>query len=206
MRNLLLFVFSVRVCLFLASYAGIPIDIVAVTGSIILLGWRWYYLKINPSDMLKKTPWHILVFAFGMYVVIYGLNNIGLTDILVDFFRPMVAGDLLNGSLMMGGLVTVMSTLFNNHPALMIGTLTLSEMHLDPLTLKIAYLASVVGSDLGSLLLPIGTLASLIWLHILKQYKVKISWKDYCKVTFIAIPPALLFTLVCLAYWVNWIF
>jgi arsenical pump membrane protein len=206
MRNILLFVFMVRISLFIASYFGIPVSIVAVLGSTILLTWRWYYLKISPADMVKKTPWHILVFAFGMYVIIYGLNNIGLTHMLVSFLKPIASGDLLNGSLLMGGLVTILSTLVNNHPALMIGTITLTGMELDPLTLKVTYLASVVGSDLGALLLPIGTLASLIWLHILKQNKVKVSWKDYCKVTFLTIPPALIFTLVCLAYWVYWIY
>jgi len=206
MRNLLLFVFSIRVSLFVASYLHIPIEIVAVFGSAVLLIWRWYYLKITPVDMLKKTPWHILVFAFGMYVIIYGLHNIGLTEWLVRVIQPMIAGDLLNASLTMGGLLSIMSIFFNNHPALMVGTLTLTSMHLDPLTLKIAYLASVIGSDLGSLLLPIGTLASLIWLHILRQHRVKISWKDYVKVTIIAIPASVLFTLVCLAFWVDWIY
>ncbi|MFC4768412.1 arsenic transporter [Effusibacillus consociatus] len=206
MRNILLFVLAVRVSLFVASYLGIPIELVAILGSGLLLGWRWVYFKISPADMLKKTPWHVLVFAFSMYVIIYGLNNIGLTNWLVTFFQPLVSGNLLNASLMMGGLLTVMSTLFNNHPALMIGTLTLTHMGLDPLTLRIAYLANVIGSDIGALLLPVGTLASLIWMHILKQSNVKINWKDYMRVTFIIIPPTLLFTLVCLYYWVNWIF
>ncbi|WP_409347333.1 arsenic transporter [Paenibacillus sp. MBLB4367] len=206
MRNLLLFVFSIRVSLFVASYLHIPIEIVAVFGSAVLLLWRWYYLKVTPVDMLKKTPWHILVFAFGMYVIIYGLNNIGLTEWLVRVIQPMIHGDLLNASLMMGGLLSVMSIFFNNHPALMIGTLTLTSMHLDPLTLKIAYLASVIGSDVGSLLLPIGTLASLIWLHILRQHHVKVAWKDYVKVTIIAIPASVVFTLVCLAFWVDWLY
>ncbi|OPH57584.1 arsenic transporter [Paenibacillus ferrarius] len=206
MTNILLFVFMVRVSLFAASYLGIPVSIVAVSGSSVLLLWRWLYLRISPADMLKKTPWHILIFAFGMYVIIYGLNNIGLAEMLVRYLKPLASGDMLNSSLLMGGLVTVMSTLVNNHPALMIGTITLTGMALDPLTLKVTYLASVVGSDLGSLLLPIGTLASLIWLHILKENKVKVSWKEYCKVTFITIPPALIFTLVCLAFWVSWLY
>lgn len=206
MRNILLFVMIIRVALFVASYLGIPMEIVAVLGSAVLLGWRWHALRISPVDMLQKTPWHILVFAFGMYVIIYGLNNIGLTDVLVRWLQPMVAGSLLHASLLMGGLLSLMSILFNNHPALMIGTLTLTSMQLDPLTLKVAYLASVIGSDIGSLILPIGTLASLIWLHLLRTHKVKINWTEYMKVTFIAIPPTLLLTLSLLAFWVEWLY
>lgn len=206
MLYILLFVFTVRVGLFIASFVGIPVWVVAVIGSGLLLGWRWVYLNISPADMIKKTPWHILIFCFGMYVIIYGLHNIGLTERLISIFQPIVSGNLLNASLSMGSLISVMSILFNNHPALMVGTLTLTNMGLDPLTLKIAYLANVIGSDIGSLLLPIGTLASLMWMHILKQHHVKINWKDYIRVTFIAIPPTVIFTLVVLYYWVSWLF
>ncbi|UUZ87173.1 hypothetical protein LJK88_46910 [Paenibacillus sp. P26] len=111
----------------------------------------------------------MLVFAFSMYVIIYGLRNIGLTEWLIHFMQPLVAGSLLHASVMMGLLLSVLSNLFNNHPALMVGTLTLTNMGLDPLTLKIAYLAAVIGSDIGSLLLPIGTLATLMWMHIVKK-------------------------------------
>jgi arsenical pump membrane protein len=156
--------------------------------------------------MLKKTPWHILVFAFSMYVIIYGLHNIGLTNWLINFFQPLVSGSLLQASIMMGGLVSILSNLFNNHPALMVGTLTLTNMEMDPLTLKISYLASVIGSDIGALLLPMGTLATLLWMHLLKKGKVKITWGEYLKVTSIVIPVTVLFTLVVLAYWVSWLF
>ncbi|GIM46209.1 putative arsenical pump membrane protein [Collibacillus ludicampi] len=206
MRNILIFVFCVRVSLFIASYFHIPVSLAAVGGSLALLTWRWYRLGISPADMLKKTPWYILVFAFSMYVIIYGLHNIGLTDGLIHFLQPIVSGSLLHASIMMGILVSVLSNLFNNHPALMVGTITLTSMHLDPLTLKISYLASVIGSDVGSLLLPIGTLATLMWMHILKKGKVKITWAQYLKVTSVVIPITVLFTLLILAYWVSWIF
>jgi arsenical pump membrane protein len=205
MRNIFIFVFSVRVSLFVASYLGIPVEWVAVAGSLVLLGWRWIKMNIAPVDILRKTPWSIFVFAFSMYVLIFGLNNIGLTEKLVELFRPIVTGNLMNASLLMGGLMTVLSSIFNNHPALMIGTLTLTHMNLDPISLKIAYLANVIGSDVGSLLLPIGTLASLIWLHILRDNKVKISWKEYTRITFLVIPPTVVFTLIGLYYWVSWI-
>ncbi|HHW36453.1 MAG TPA: arsenic transporter [Bacillales bacterium] len=206
MVNILLFVFAVRVSLFVASFLSIPVSLIAVIGSLVLLGWRWVYLKIPPGDMLKKTPWYIIVFAFSMYVIIYGLNNIGLTDWLVEFMHPLVSGSLLHASVMMGVLLSVLSNLFNNHPALMIGTLTLTNLNLDLLSLKISYLASVIGSDVGSLILPMGTLATLMWMHIVRRGKVVITWWGYIKITIVVIPPAVIFTLVVLYYWVSWLF
>ncbi|HHY73396.1 MAG TPA: arsenic transporter [Bacillus bacterium] len=206
MIHVLLFVFAVRISLFIASFLSIPVSLMAVIGSLVLLGWRWAYLKIPPGDMLKKTPWYIIVFAFSMYVIIYGLNNIGLTDWLIGFMRPLVSGSLLNSSLFMGILLSVLSNLFNNHPALMIGTITLTNLNLDLLSLKISYLASVIGSDVGSLLLPMGTLATLMWMHIVKRGKVMITWWEYIRVTIVVIPPTVIFTLVVLYYWVSWLF
>ncbi|MCC2434100.1 arsenic transporter [Bacillus paranthracis] len=206
MLKVLGFVFLMRCLLFVASFLSIPIEIVAVLGSLVLLIWRWYYLRTNPVDILKKTPWHILIFAFSMYVIIYGLHNAGLTAALVQWLEPVVSQHLLYASFAMGGLVSLLSNVFNNHPALMIGTITLTEMGLDPVTLKTIYLANIIGSDIGSLLLPIGTLASLIWMYILKQNKIKVKWKDYLSVSLIVIPLTTVVTLFLLFYWVHLFF
>ncbi|MEH6944363.1 arsenic transporter [Bacillus sp. JJ722] len=206
MLKILLFVFVIRCLLFVASYISVPIELVAVLGSFVLLLWRWYHLGTNPIDILKKTPWHILIFAFSMYVIIYGLHNTGLTDLMVRLFEPIVNQGLFQASFIMGGLVSVLSNLFNNHPALMIGTITLTEMGLDPITLKTIYLANIIGSDMGSLLLPIGTLASLIWMYILRENQIKVKWKDYLNVSIIVIPISTLLTLFLLYYWVQLIF
>lgn len=205
-RNILIFVLAVRLSLFVSSYFSIPLSLMSVIGSFILLGWRWAYLKVPPNDMLKKTPWYIIAFAFSMYVIIYGLNNIGLTDMLIHIMAPLVSGSLLHTSVLMGILLTLLSNIFNNHPALMVGTITLTNMPLDAISLKVAYLANVIGSDIGALLLPMGTLATLMWMHIVRSGNVKISWSEYIRITVVIIPPTLLFTLVILYYWVTWIF
>lgn len=202
MFKILLFVLIIRCCLFIASILTIPIELIAVLGSIILLLWRWYHLRTNPVDILKKTPWPILLFAFSMYVIIYSLHNVGLTALLVQLSQPVVEKGLFQSTFLMGGIVSVLSNLFNNHPALLIGTLTLSEMNLDASTLKTMYLASIIGSDIGSLLLPIGTLASLIWMHILRQNKIKVKWKDYLQVSLIAIPATVIISLFLLYAWI----
>ncbi len=206
MFSFLAFIFLVRISLFVASYLDISVSLVAVLSSVILLVWRWILVKISPLDLLKKTPWHIFIFAFTMYVIVYGLQNIGLTDLLVNYLKPMVSDNLFNASIIMGFTLSVLSNIFNNHPALMIGTLSLTQMGLDPITMKTIYLANIIGSDMGSLLLPTGTLATLIWMHILRQNKVKVSWMEYLKVTVLVIPVTVIFTLTILYFWVDWFF
>ena len=206
MINMLIFVFIVRISLFIASFIGISVTLVAVLGSIILLIWRWIHLKVNPKDVLGKIPWHILIFAFSMYVIIFGLHNIGLTKFLIGHLQTLVNDSLLHASITMGAITALLSNIFNNHPALMISTLALTDMGLDPLIMKTVYLANIIGSDIGSLILPIGTLATLIWMHILRKNKIHISWLDYMKVTIIVIPPTLIFTLISLYLWLLLVF
>jgi arsenical pump membrane protein len=206
MIKMLIFVFVVRISLFVASFIGISVSLVAVLGSVILLIWRWIYLKISPKDVAGKIPWHILIFAFGMYVIIFGLHNIGLTNILLIYLKPLVNDSLFHASLTMGMITALLANLFNNHPALMVATLTLTQMGLDPLIIKTVYLANIIGSDMGSLILPIGTLATLIWMHILKNHKIRISWLEYIKVTIIVIPLTLIFTLISLYLWLLLVF
>ena len=87
----------------------------------------------------------------------------------------------------------------------MIGTLAITEMEVDVMTTQVAYLASVIGADIGSLLIPIGTLASLIWMHILRQYRIGITWGQYVRATFTVIPVSLLVSLISLYVWTEWL-
>ncbi len=196
----------IRAGLFIGASFGIPIEWVGIFGALLLIGYRWYRKGVVPYDIVKKTPWHIILFAFSIYVVVYGLHNIGLTALLVDLLREPISANYLNASLISGGLLTVMSNLFNNLPSVMIGTFTLTEMGLDLPMLQIAYLANIIGADIGSLITPMGTLASLIWMYLLRKNAIRISWAKYLKVTIMVIPIGLLISLLSLYIWVEWLF
>ena len=84
--------------------------------------------------------------------------------------------------------------------------MSLVGMDLDPVLMKTIYLASIIGSDIGALLLPIGTLASLLWMDILKRKKIKVSWKQYIAVTIIVIPLSTLAALLFLISWISLVF
>lgn len=196
----------VRAGLFIGASFEIPIEVIGIFGALLLIGYRWHRKGVGPYDIVKKTPWHIILFAFSIYVVVYALHNIGLTAQLVELLKGTISTNYLNACLISGSLLTVMSNLFNNLPSVMIGTFTLTEMGLDLSTLRIAYLASIIGSDIGALITPMGTLASLIWMYILRKNAIKVSWADYLKVTVMVIPIGLLISLLSLYVWVEGLF
>jgi arsenical pump membrane protein len=141
-----------------------------------------------------------------MYVLVYGLHNIGVTTLIVDSFKDYMASNRFNTIMISGILLTVLSNLFNNLPAVMIGTLSFVEMNLDLSTLQLAYLANIIGSDIGALISPMGTLATLIWMFILRKNNINISWKQYFKVTILVVPIGLMITLFALYFWTEWLF
>ncbi len=88
----------------------------------------------------------------------------------------------------------------------MIGTFTLTGMGLDIHTLHIAYLANILGADIGSLITPMGTLAFLYWMFLLRKNGIMVSWANSMKVTIMVIPIGLLISLLSLYFWVEWLF
>jgi len=196
----------IRAGLFVGASFNIPSEWIGICGALLLIGYRWYRKGVGLYDIVKKTPWHIILFAFSIYVVVYGLHNIGLTGLIVELLREPISASHLNACLISGGLLTVMSNLFNNLPSVMIGTFTLTGMELDTPTLHIAYLANILGADIGSLITPMGTLASLIWMFLLRKNGISIRWADILKVTVVVIPIGLLISLLSLYFWVEWLF
>jgi len=195
-------IISVRLSFFILSNYGIPLEWAAVIGALSMILIRWYSEGKGAADIIKKTPWHILVFAFSMYVVIYGVHNVNFTAWVIGLISKPVSDNLFNAVFIMGTLLSVMSNLFNNLPSVMLGTLAITQMGLTQEYLQVAYLANIIGSDIGSLILPSGTLASLIWMFILRTNKVPVSWSKYIGVTSLIIPVGLLVSLLSLYWWV----
>jgi len=133
------------------------------------------------------------------------MRNAGLTDWITAQVEPHIAAGGFSAIMWTGGLLTVMSNLINNLPSVMIGTIALTDMGLDGRTLQIAYLANIIGSDVGALLTPLGTLAALIWMFILKQHGIRFGWGAYIRTALLAVPAVLIVSLTTLHLWTAWI-
>ena len=198
----LIIIVATRAGFFVLTPFGISLELIGLLGASILIAFRWIRKGTGIMDVLKNTPWHIFLFAFNMYVLVYGLKNVHLNELIVSSLKGFVAQDALQATIIMGVLSTIFSNLVNNLPAVMISTMAIVDMELDPHITQIAYLANVIGSDIGALLTPIGTLATLIWMFELKKYGVKMTWGKYLKVTLIVIPIGLFVSLFSLYLWV----
>ncbi|MFC2074458.1 arsenic transporter [Campylobacterota bacterium] len=176
---------------FIGDYYQLPVSVFALGGALVFLAIATYYKATKPIMTIKTAPWQVVWFSIGLYVVVYGLKNAGLTSYLAVMIDAMVGYSNTFAVIGTGFLAAVLSSVMNNMPTIMIMDIAIAETGHTAL----AY-ANILGSNLGPKMTPIGSLATLLWLHVLEKKGVKITWGQYMKVGLIITPPVLLSALI----------
>ncbi|MBL1243454.1 MAG: arsenic transporter [Sulfurimonas sp.] len=179
---------------FIGDMYNLPISIFALGGALIFLLIANYYKAVKPLETIKNAPWQVVWFSIGLYVVVYGLKNAGLTDIIASWIVELQAQGSTVAIIGTGFLSAFISSVMNNMPTIMIMDIAID---------KVGYVgnealvyANILGSNLGPKMTPIGSLATLLWLHVLAQKGVKIGWGEYMKVGLVITPPVLFVALL----------
>jgi arsenical pump membrane protein len=184
---------------FFALGRFVPISAVAAVGAAILLATAARGKTISTVAVLKDAPWQVVIFSLGMYLVVYGLRNAGLTADLAALFDRFGGGGVWGAAYGVGVTTAVLSSIMNNMPTVLVGALAIQAAHVTPAVREAMVFANVVGCDLGPKFTPIGSLATLLWLHVLAEKGVRIGWGYYFRVGVLLTTPILLVTLGALA-------
>ena len=177
---------------------GMPISAVAGAGALVLLCVAAKGHVISTRKVIREAPWQIVVFSLGMYLVVYGLRNQGLTDHLARLLDLFASYGLWAATIGTGLLIAFLSSIMNNMPTVLVGALSIDASQAAGTVREAMIYANVIGSDLGPKFTPIGSLATLLWLHVLARKNIRITWGYYFKIGLVLTLPVLLVTLVTL--------
>jgi arsenical pump membrane protein len=177
----------------LASAARFPLSLIAVAGAFLLLigALRWKQSTLRETG--KRISWSIFGFIAGMSIVVRSIEDTGLTARFGDWLLKLSGGNSF-GSVMIGTAGAALGTnLINNIPMAVVMTSALGSMQHAPPAVQDGFLAATMfGCDLGPNLTTVGSLATVLWLLILRRQGIDVSGLDYFKVGVIVTPIMLL--------------
>ncbi len=179
---------------FIADIYHLPISLFALGGALVFLGIATKYKVVKPFETIKSAPWQVVWFSIGLYIVVYGLKNVGFTDKVASLIEYFLQYGEKTTILATGFLSAIISSIMNNLPTIMIMDLAIDKIGY--FAHKTLVYANILGANIGPKMTPIGSLSTLLWLHILEKRGVKISWKEFMKVGFIITPPVLFIALI----------
>ncbi|EAK5560595.1 arsenic transporter [Campylobacter upsaliensis] len=146
--------------------------------------------KIALKQMLKLAPLGIVAFSLGLFIVVFGVNNMGLVGLLAEGLKHCDTLPLFAQIFSVGISSSLGSSVINNLPMVMLGDLALKDSS------NALIFAHLLGCNVGAKLTPIGSLATLLWLFSLKRYGISISFLQYMLVALLIVPFVLFFGLL----------
>ncbi|MCD8545224.1 MAG: arsenic transporter [Sulfurospirillum cavolei] len=179
---------------FVGELYHVPISFIALGGALVFLAIATYFKAAKPWLTIKTAPWQVVWFSIGLYIVVYGLKNAGLTTYLTHILNELNAQGNTIAIIGTGFIAAILSAIMNNLPSVMIMDIALQDIPNSAL----AY-ANIIGCNLGPKMTPFGSLATLLWLHAMAKKGVKISFWDYSKFGLLVTPPILAVVLLSIA-------
>ncbi len=159
----------------MASAVQLPLSLVALSGAVLLLigaiGWK----QITLRQTAKRISWSIFGFIAGMFIVVRAIEDTGLTARFGNWLAAL-GTNLINNVPMAVVMISALGGIRHAGPALQHGFVA----------------ATIFGCDLGPNLTTVGSLATVLWLLILRQRDVDVSGLDYFKVGVVVTPLMLL--------------
>ena len=151
----------------------------------------WFALKRNGSvngekkgliGLAKDINWDIVLFMLSIFIVVQGLKTAGVTNLLASALTTTSKLPSVLGVFGPSMVVTVGASFMNNWPMTILGLLSIHQAAVTGPALTNLIFSNIIGNNLGPHFFPLGSLAIVMWLEIMRRKGVTISLKEYLKV------------------------
>ena len=165
----------------LEQITGFPIWIVAVSGAAITCAYA-YVVTRKAKVITSRVDAPILVFMTAVAVVAVAVRNAGLTEEVADVSRQLLNTSTEWSIIGMSFLSAVVAAFINNHSTVSLMIWVVEDLALDRSLEQAVVMASLIGADLGPKMLPVGSLAAMMWLRMLSESGIKFKLWTYVKI------------------------
>ncbi|MBV9170855.1 MAG: arsenic transporter [Chloroflexi bacterium] len=182
----------------LAAAFGWPLGRVAVTGAFLSVVIDSLVAGWDLRGLARQVPWSVLGLVAGLLLLVGGAEQANLFEPLV---RAIETASTHGANGLPGLVVTtaILANVINNLPGALVAATALSNLSsgVDRGNLVAAV---IVGVNLGPNLTTIGSLATMLWLLLLRRRGLQVSALEYVRVGGVVTVPAL--ALAAAALWV----
>ncbi|MDH3592915.1 MAG: SLC13 family permease, partial [Planctomycetota bacterium] len=161
---------------FTERVTGLATAFVAAIGAGVLLVLYRVVAGGSVPGVVRRVGWDAIAFVVGIFLVVNGLRAVGFTDTLGRVVEGSMAYGPELSHYATGFLASICSAVMNNHPAADSMALAIHDLPISDLDAHMHAYAALIGGDLGPKMLPIGSLAALLWFRILRERGVEISY------------------------------
>ena len=134
-------------------------------------------------ELLKKVDYKTLLFFVGLFVVVSGLEETGVLEILAGFIGSVSGGNIAVMIAIIIIVSAVASAFIDNIPfaATMIPVITDLASDVAGVNLTVLAWALAIGTDIGGSATPIGASANVVGIATAAREGHIIKWGKYCK-------------------------
>jgi arsenical pump membrane protein len=160
---------------------GIRTAHVALVGALALAVAYRTMASGSLEEVARGIGWDAVVFVTGIFVVATAVRNAGAMDPIATLIMTTAetTGSEAAATFATAGIAATGSAVMNNHPVAQMMALMIDDLPLTGTERLMKVLAALIGGDLGPKMLPMGSLAALLWLRILRDRGIEISYRRY---------------------------
>lgn len=172
-------VFSIVITGFLTnSFTGIGLAIIAITGASILI----FLSKKKPEEVFAKVEWDTLFFFGGLFVLVNGIENLGIISKLSEYLLYFTKGNLKFTSTLVLLLSTILSPIIGSIPHTLSFGKILVEIYPtfsgDP---QVLWWSLALGACLGGNMTIVGAAANIVGAAVAKKGGIEIKFMEFFK-------------------------